>query len=274
MPRMIYGTAWKNEHTTDLVKKAVLSGFKGIDTASQPRHYSEALVGKALAELRDEAKISRADLFIQTKFTSLSGQDINKPLPYDPKAPFREQVLQSFATSQRNLQTDYIDSLVLHSPMPTHAQTMEVWRAFEELQKQGKVRQLGISNIYKLEEFKKIYQESTVKPSVVQNRFHVESGYDVDLRRFLNEHGVIYQSFWSLTANPHAVNHPAVREIAKHHGRDREQIFYKFLIQHLGICPLNGTSSEAHMKADLDIFDPTFSLSTTECQTVAKHLGL
>jgi hypothetical protein len=39
MPRLIYGTAWKKEATTQLVIKAVLNGFRGIDTACQPKHY-------------------------------------------------------------------------------------------------------------------------------------------------------------------------------------------------------------------------------------------
>jgi hypothetical protein len=39
VPRIIYGTAWKKEATTDLVVKAVLNGFRAIDTACQPKHY-------------------------------------------------------------------------------------------------------------------------------------------------------------------------------------------------------------------------------------------
>jgi diketogulonate reductase-like aldo/keto reductase len=39
MPRLIYGTAWKKEATTQLVIKAILNGFRGIDTACQPKHY-------------------------------------------------------------------------------------------------------------------------------------------------------------------------------------------------------------------------------------------
>ena len=48
MPKMIYGTAWKKENTSNLVIKALRNGFKGIDTACQPKHYSEDLVGKAI----------------------------------------------------------------------------------------------------------------------------------------------------------------------------------------------------------------------------------
>ena len=53
MPRLIYGTAWKKKRTAELVVKAVEAGFRGIDTACQPKHYSESLVGKALQDLQD-----------------------------------------------------------------------------------------------------------------------------------------------------------------------------------------------------------------------------
>ena len=48
---MLYGTAWKEEKTTSLVKQAITLGFRGIDTACQPRHYQEHLVGNALKEM-------------------------------------------------------------------------------------------------------------------------------------------------------------------------------------------------------------------------------
>lgn len=80
MPRIIYGTAWKKDRTADLVEKAILAGFRGIDTACQPKHYNEPLVGAALQRLKDHG-IKREVLFLQTKFTPLSGQD-PKQVPY------------------------------------------------------------------------------------------------------------------------------------------------------------------------------------------------
>jgi aryl-alcohol dehydrogenase-like predicted oxidoreductase len=91
MPRLIYGTAWKKDATTELVTKAVLAGFHGIDTACQPKHYQEPLVGRALAQLHQNHGIPREDLFLQTKFTSLDGQDPNN-IPYDPNAALPDQV--------------------------------------------------------------------------------------------------------------------------------------------------------------------------------------
>src|SRR5687767_8148265 len=104
MPRLIYGTAWKKEKTAELVIKAVKTGFRGIDTACQPRHYNEPLVGEALEELK-KSGIEREALFLQTKFTSLGGQDPNQT-PYDKNAPLEKQVAQSFEVSQKNLRTN------------------------------------------------------------------------------------------------------------------------------------------------------------------------
>ena len=145
MPRLIYGTAWKKERTADLVVKAIQSGFKGIDTAGQPMHYDEPLVGAALRRLKDHG-VERETLYLQTKFTPLSGQDPNQ-VPYDKNSPIESQVVQSFETSKKNLQTEYVDSLILHSPVAPHTLMMKVWNAMETIQKTGGARQLGISTV-------------------------------------------------------------------------------------------------------------------------------
>ena len=112
-PTFVYGTAWKKDATTQLVQTAVKAGFNAIDTANQPKHYSEWLVGEALAALAREG-ISRDTLFLQTKFTPLNGHD--ERLPYDPEADLKTQVNQSFASSLEHLKTDRVDSYLLHGP--------------------------------------------------------------------------------------------------------------------------------------------------------------
>ena len=268
MPRIIYGTAWKKDRTADLVVKAIQAGFRGIDTACQPKHYDEPLVGTALQRLKDHG-IEREALFLQTKFTPLSGQD-PRQVPYDKNAPIELQVAQSFEASTKNLQTEYVDSLVLHSPMAPHALLMKVWNAMEKIQKTGGVRQLGISNSYHTEVIRSLYADANVKPAVVQNRFYQETGYDADLRRWCSNHGVIYQSFWTLTANPHVLASNTVRTIAKKHNRTEAQIFFRYL-SHSGIVPLIGTTSEQHMREDLSIFD--FELSSKDLRNVSLLLN-
>jgi diketogulonate reductase-like aldo/keto reductase len=168
--------------------------------SSIDRHFfSEDLVGQALVELQTKYEISRQDLFIQTKFTSINGQDQSQALPYDPRLPLRDQVRQSFTKSLENLKTDYVDSLVLHGPERTHQQTMEIYRECETFVDEGRVKQLGISNLYDLNGLKRLYDDARHKPAVLQNRFHAETQFDSDLREFCREKNIFYQSFWTLT---------------------------------------------------------------------------
>ena len=268
MPRIIYGTAWKKDRTADLVEKAIQAGFRGIDTACQPKHYNEPLVGAALQRIKEHG-IEREALFLQTKFTPLSGQD-PRQVPYDENSPIELQVAQSFEASIKNLQTEYVDSLVLHSPMAPHTLLMKVWNAMENIQKTGGARQLGISNCYHTEVIRSLYADANVKPAVLQNRFYQETGYDANLRHWCTHHGVIYQSFWTLTANPHVLASNAVRTIAQKHKKTEAQIFFRYL-SHSGIVPLTGTTSEQHMKEDLSIFE--FELSSEDLKNMSLLLN-
>src|SRR5258708_2504260 len=93
IPRIISGTAWKKTDTQRLVQIAIQRGFRGIDTACQPKHYHEAGVGAGVAAGLNSG-LSRGDLYLQTKFTQLAGQD-PRQIPYDPTAALPEQVAQS-----------------------------------------------------------------------------------------------------------------------------------------------------------------------------------
>ena len=200
VPKMIYGTAWKKERTAELVEKALLHGFVGIDTACQPKHYNEVGVGQGLHRAINNG-VQRDSLFIQTKFTPVRGQDPNT-IPYDPNTAIAQQIKTSCEVSLRNLGISIIDSLVLHSPLPRFEQTMEAWTAMEQLVNMGTVRQIGISNCYDLSLFEQLFSASSIPPSVLQNRFYQKTNYDVSLRRFCKKHRIVYQSFWTLTANP------------------------------------------------------------------------
>lgn len=256
MPPVVYGTAWKKERTAELVEEALTAGFRGVDTACQPKHYDEAGVGRGLIAGLGLG-IPRDAIFVQTKFTPLDGQDPAR-VPYDRAAPLREQVAQSVARSLANLLVGRLDSLVLHSPLPRFEETLEAWRALEEAHAEGRARQLGISNCYQLPVLERLWEAATVKPAVLQNRLYRDTGYDVGLRAFCRERGVVYQSFWTLSANPHLLSSEPVRAASEVHGVTAAQVLYRALTQ-LGVVPLIGTTSRAHMRQDLDIF--SFALS-------------
>jgi diketogulonate reductase-like aldo/keto reductase len=267
VPSVIYGTAWKKAATERLVHLAIESGFRGIDTACQPKHYDEAAVGAGVTASLGQG-LSRADLYLQTKFTSFSGQDPNR-IPYDPKAPLAVQISQSIAASLKNLQTDYLDCVLLHSPMPTMTQTQAAWRTLETFVDAKQIRQLGISNCYELAVLERLHDTARIKPAIIQNRFYPDTNYDREIRTYCDQNQIIYQSFWTLSANPHLLGHKAITSPASTHRRTAAQILFRYLTQ-IGVVPLTGTKSDIHMREDLAIFD--FELSNEEQRTIEKAL--
>ncbi len=267
MPTMIYGTAWKKEHTAELVQNALVSGFRGIDTASQPKHYQENLVGDGLLRAYEKG-LKREDIYIQTKFTPIDGQDINN-MPYLQESALDEQIKQSFAVSKQNLKTDFIDSYVLHSPIFPASKFNLAWNTMESFYDQKEVGQLGISNCYDLDVLQYLYKNSRIKPAVVQNRFYAQTSYDKEIRQWCQDKGIIYQSFWSLTANPHILSSDIINELAQKYLKTNSQIFYRYL-NHINIVPLIGTTSKKHMLEDLNIYE--FELTQDEVESISKLL--
>jgi diketogulonate reductase-like aldo/keto reductase len=252
LPPILYGTAWKEEATQAVTELAIQQGFRGIDTANQRKHYCEAAVGAAIAKSIEQGHVKRDELFIQTKFTFQAGQDHR--LPYDPKAPTELQVSQSCASSLEHLRIDQIDSYVLHGPSRDTGlgpPDWAAWQAMEELYDAGTVRALGISNV-SLEQLAELCQRARVRPRFVQNRCYAVQGWDASVRTFCAEHGIIYQGFSLLTANRAIWASPQVASIAKRLGRSPAQVIFRFAMQ-LGMLPLTGTTTAAHMRADLEV---------------------
>jgi len=169
--------------------------------------------------------------------------------------------MQSFAASQRNLRTDHLDALLLHSPLGGDSETLVAWRAFEEIAATGGARRLGISNCYRVATLQALHASARIKPTIVQNRFHAAERYDRTIRAFCDAHGLTYQSFWTLTANARVLAQAQVLRLAERHGRTAAQILFRYLTQ-IGVVPLIGTRSLAHMREDLAIFE--FELSDDE----------
>lgn len=266
VPRIIYGTAWKEDTTAAMVKKAIDHGFRALDTANQKKHYREDFAGEALSEFFNQGW-SREDFFLQSKFTYAAGQDHR--LPYDPKSSFSQQVQDSLANTLDNLHTDYLDSYLLHGP--SHAQgltevDLEVWRQMERFRQAGKVKRIGVSNVglHHLEAF---CAQAQVKPEIVQNRCYAARGWDQDVREYCIANNIIYEGFSLLTANPRVVNHPYVLALAERRHVTPEQVILRFATQ-IGILPLTGTTDPQHMKEDLEIFK--FELSEVEVENILK----
>jgi diketogulonate reductase-like aldo/keto reductase len=250
LPNFLYGTAWKEDRTAALTELALRTGFRGIDTANQRRHYFEAGVGQALAAAYRAGVVTRADVFLQTKFTYRPGQDHR--LPYDPAAKPSVQVAQSMASSLEHLGTDCVDSYVLHGPASGYSWTdadSEVWEAMTKERDAGRTRLLGVSNVslQHLEQMVSVHGES---PAFVQNRCYAHLGWDRDVRLFCRERKIIYQGFSLLTANAEVLHHSVVTELATRADATPAQIVFCFA-RAIGMLPLTGTSDATHMKQDL-----------------------
>jgi diketogulonate reductase-like aldo/keto reductase len=264
IPSFMYGTAWKKEATTGLVLQAVEAGFAAIDTANQLVHYDEARVGEALLQLAKQG-VAREQLFLQTKFTPVNGQDHR--LPYDAHASITTQVQQSFESSLAHLHTDHLDSYVLHGPYSRRglgAEDWEVWAAIESLYDAGKTKMIGVSNV-SADQLTLLCAKAKHKPMVVQNRCYAAFGWDKDVREICRSHNILYQGFSLLTANTGIFAEPDLRAMAVKYQAGLTQIVFRFS-QQIGMLPLTGTTSPDHMKEDLQC--ERFTLSPDELAVI------
>ncbi len=250
IPAFLYGSAWKEDRTASLIELALRTGFRGIDTANQRRHYVEAGVGEALSAAYSSGVVTRQDVFLQTKFTYQRGQDHR--LPYDPSASLADQVAQALASSLEHLGADHVDSYVLHGPSSNYGWTeadTEVWEAMQKERDTGRTHLLGVSNV-SLGHLEQMKAAGAEMPAFVQNRCFARLGWDRDVRSFCREHKIIYQGFSLLTANPEVLGHPPFVDVAARLNATPAQVVFAFA-RAVGMLPLTGTSSADHMKQDL-----------------------
>ena len=192
-PDFLYGTAWKENRTPALTELALRMGFRGIDTANQRRHYFEAGVGEGLAAAYRAGVVTRGDLFLQSKFTYRSGQDLAAVRPCG--RPFHSSGSVA-GSSLEHLGTGYVDSYILHGPASGYGWTADdsqVWDAMTKERDSGRARLLGVSNVSlrHLEQVTTVHAEA---PSFVQNRC-LARVWDRNVRLFCRDRKIIYQGF-------------------------------------------------------------------------------
>lgn len=267
LPDFIYGTAWKEDRTEGLVDGALEAGFRAIDTANQRKHYFEEGVGKAIRRAIEAGRVGRDELFLQTKFTFIDGQDHR--LPYDPQAPVGEQVQQSFQSSLEHLGVNFIDSYLLHGPsrqVGLARADWEAWRAMEALHVDGRAGRIGLSNVSR-EQLLAFVEGADIKPAFVQNRCFARFGWDAAVRDECRARDIVYQGFSLLTANRYVLGAPELQVVAARHAVTPSLVIFRFA-QQLGMLPLTGTTDPGHMRIDLAASE--FSLSEAEISLVAS----
>lgn len=143
----------------------------------------------------------------------------------------------------------YLDSVVLHSPMPNHEDTLKVWRVLESYHP-TKIRNLGISNTT-LPVLRRLYSDARVKPTVVQNRFYAATGYESELRAWCREREIVFQSFWTLQANRTMLSRRPVIALAERLDIQRDEAYFALVLGLGGITILTGPRTPETMRRDL-----------------------
>ena len=211
-----------------------------------------------------------------SRFTPIGGQDKSQPLPYDPSNRLETQIKTSFQTSLDNLRTSYLDSLLLHSPLNTLAQTITAWKTLMALQDSGKVKFIGVSNTYDVAVLETLERIGGRRVQIVQNRWFEGNQWDTDVLEYCLKNKVqyqsvphvalwvhypadcylfqIYRSFWTLTGSPNLLAHPELLAFAKRKGLTAAQVEYR-LAQSRGVTPISGTTQESHMQHDIAVGD-------------------
>jgi diketogulonate reductase-like aldo/keto reductase len=214
--------------------------------------------------------VTRAEIFLQTKFTYQAGQDHR--LPYDPTADLSTQVAQSMASSLEHLGTDHVDSYVLHGPASGYGwsdEDAEVWGAMVKERDAGRTRLLGVSNV-SLRHLEQMTAAGADTPAFVQNRCFARLGWDRDVRAFCIDREIIYQGFSLLTANPEVLRNRLVAAIAARERATPAQVVFRFA-QAVGMLPLTGTSDPLHMRQDLASRE--LALSPDEVRAMESLVG-
>ncbi len=258
MGTIVYGAKSKGEDTAKLVAQAINAGFRHIATGGFHFEYNETGVGIGWKE----SGVPRNELYLQTLFV---GKHVNnygvqnckiEGCPPSPDLSIEEQVHLSINSSLHNLQTTYIDSVLVHNFRATlqkYEDTMTAWKVLESYVDKGIIRHLGIVSVHDRDYLIKLHNETRVKPSIIQNRFHGNRGYDVGLRPLFKEMGMANQLFWILTgsAGGKIRNNNAITGIAQRKGVSNQLLLYSFITVCLGGTPLIGSKTLQHMEEDV-----------------------
>lgn len=168
--------------------------------------------------------------------------------------------------SLNNLQTNYIDLLLIHEP---YQNALEMYEAFKEAYQDGKLRAIGISN-FDAKKYESFIRSCGIIPTVNQVESHVYYP-QFKLKNQLNAHGTQMQSWASFTEGRRNIfAEPILLQIGAKYGKTSAQVALRYLIQN-GIAVIPKSVHRERMKQNLDIFD--FELTTADRKQIDRLNG-
>ena len=237
IPCMGFGTYKAAEgNDATVIKTAIEAGYRYFDTASL--YYTEEALGQAIKE----SGIPREEFFIVSKMWT-------DQLGYD-------KVKIALEESLTKLQMDYLDIYLIHWPRASEnynewkSVCTDTWKAMEALQKEGKIKALGLSNFLP-HHMKHILDNCEIKPVV--NQLELHPGYmQYATLKYCEDHDILVQA-WSPLGRFRMADNPLLIQMTEKYNVSFAQLCLRFLIQ-LGIIPLPKASSMERMKQNMDVF--------------------
>lgn len=243
MPILGFGTyKAKGDDCANAVKWAIEAGYRLIDTAEM--YQNEKEVAKGIKA----SGVKREDLFIVTKVSFKSYEHA------------RETVLESL----KNLETDYLDLVLLHWPIANY---YKAWRELEKLYKEGVIRAIGVSN-FDPDRLIDVLSFNEIKPMINQIETHLYCQRKVD-HEYEDKYGVAHMGYSPLgqgKANA-MFDEPLVIELAKKYNKTVQQILIRFSIQ-LGVVTIPKSVHKERIEANFDVLD--FSLTKEEMEKLSE----
>ena len=248
MPTLGLGTfRVENDDTCkEAVKHAIESGYRSIDTAKV--YGNEEQVGQGIKEGLESTGLNREDIFVTSK---LFFEDFG-----------RKNVAQAYETSIQKLGLDYLDLYLVHWPGTNEAIMIDTWKGMEDLYKDNKVKNIGVSN-FNPDHFEALLAQVSIKPVINQVEFHPYFTQE-KLRKYLEAQN-IYMESWSPFMNAQILNDETLNEIGKEVNKSAAQVIIKWNMQHnVVVIPKSVTSSR--IEENIDVFD--FELSAEQMKRI------
>ena len=248
MPMLGLGTfRVENDDTCkEAVKHAIESGYRSIDTAKV--YGNEEQVGQGIKEGLESTGLNREDIFVTSK---LFFEDFG-----------RENVAQAYETSIQKLGLDYLDLYLVHWPGTNEAVMIDTWKGMEDLYKDNRVKNIGVSN-FNPDHFEALLAQVSIKPVINQVEFHPYFTQE-KLRKYLEAQN-IYMESWSPFMNAQILNDETLNEIGKEVNKTAAQVIIKWNMQHnVVVIPKSVTSSR--IEENIDVFD--FELSADQMKRI------
>lgn len=248
MPMLGLGTfRVENDDTCkEAVKHAIESGYRSIDTAKV--YGNEEQVGQGIKEGLESTGLNREDIFVTSK---LFFEDFG-----------RKNVAQAYETSIQKLGLDYLDLYLVHWPGTNEAIMIDTWKGMEDLYKDNKVKNIGVSN-FNPDHFEALLAQVSINPVINQVEFHPYFTQE-KLRKYLEAQN-IYMESWSPFMNAQILNDETLNEIGKEVNKSAAQVIIKWNMQHnVVVIPKSVTSSR--IEENIDVFD--FELSAEQMKRI------